>query len=150
MTTQQEMASLFAMPEGAPLPDALVSAASAYLAARKAREEAEALVSATGKDLAAAEEALLRKMDEAKVGSLKLDGDLLSASTSTHYAIPAAMLEDAGFLTWLLRAGGHDLVKRSIHPQTFSGWCREIVGAGKTTHPAVKINTRRCVRLKKG
>ncbi len=132
----------------------LTTAAHLYLEARRAKEQAEDNLKRKNALLAEAEQELRRVMDDAGIKSLKIDHDghdvALTASESSYYAAPAGALEDSRFYLWLLRAGGQDLVKRTIHHASFSAFCRELVEAGKALPDEVKVATRQTVRIKEG
>jgi hypothetical protein len=131
----------------------VVDAAQIYLIARLKKEEAEKALRAANEELDSAESLLLGKLDEAGVKSIKVDWDggvaALSASTTTYYAMPKDGLEDTNLYLWLLRAGGKDLVRRTIHHASFSSFCREVADSGRAVHPAVKRTERRVVRVKR-
>ena len=134
--------------------DSLIEAAREYLAARKAEEAAIASLTLATKAMQAAEATLMAKMDETGVKSLKVqdgaDEVSLSGSTSTYYSLPAGSLDDNSVMAWLMRCGGHDLVKRTMHHGSFTHFCREVVESGRAVHPSVKKVEKRVVRVKRG
>lgn len=137
-----------------PEDNALTAAAHEYLAARTAKEAVEESLKTASARQQNAEDLLLRLMAAAGVKSLRLDDGagsdvLISEATSTYYSAASGMLDDGAFYAWLLRAGGHDLVKRTIHHASFSSFCRELVEAGRAIHPAVKVATKKQVRMKR-
>ena len=144
-----ELEALFADPAAG---EDVAALARAYLAARSAREQAEEEAKKRAREQAAAEEALLKRMQEAGLSSLKVEQDAgratVSAATQQHFNLPAGLLEDASVMAWLLKAGGHDLVKRTVHPSTFSAFCRELRAQGRAVHPGVKAVERRYVSVR--
>ena len=129
----------------------VVEAARAYLAVRAAAARAESALKAARDQLMAAESDLLQKFEEAGVLSVKVETDgkpvTVSSATSDYYSLPAGALEDADVHRWLLRMGGHDLVRRTIHHMSFSSFCRELAAAGKNIHPTVRKATKKVVRI---
>ncbi len=135
--------------------DGVAKAARVYLTLRQSRTEAEDLLKAHTAGLAGAESELLRQMALAGVKSLKVDGGdgktvSVAASTSEYYSLPAGALDDTEIFTWLLRAGGHDMVKRTIHHASFNGFCRELAADGRSIHPSVKKVEMKKIRVAGG
>jgi hypothetical protein len=75
---------------------------------------------------------------------------LLSASSRGYYRLPAGALEDPTVRQWLLRAGGQEIMRMQVNPQTFSAFCRELVAAGHALHPRVAQAVRRLVSVRGG
>jgi hypothetical protein len=148
-TLPDDLASLFGQGDDAAPSGSLTDAARAYLMARAIRDTAEDVLKERNEALRKAEGTLLGLMDEQGVKSLKLDVDgkpvALTASTTVRYALPPDALENSAFFLWLLRNGGQDLVKRTVHWATFSSFCKELAEAGKTVHPTVRQTTQRTV-----
>ena len=151
MIQKNELATLFGHDETAEARPDVTSSARVYLDLRRQVDDAEAALKTLRSRMDTAESAFLAKLDECGLSSVKLaDGTALTSSTSNYYALPAGALEDASVMLWLIRMGGRDLVKRTIHHQSFSGFCRELAEDGKSMHPAVKLAQRRGVRMKSG
>ncbi len=146
-----DLHELFARPDQ----DDLATMARNVLVARDGVRHAEALVAKLKKALSVAEDDLIRLMQAQAVQSIKVENDLgvpclLTNGTSNHYQLPAGSLEDTSVLTWIMRQGGEDLVRRTVHHASFSAFCRELVAAGKPIHARVKLVARRVVRVKEG
>ncbi len=146
-------ADLFGAATGDEGRDHLVALARQYLDEEKYVEQLEAALKEEKERRDTAETALFRKMEELRTLSVKVEVDghrpiTLSAVVSKHYAAPGGALEDNNFFTWLLRSGGGDLVRRTIHHSTFSGFVRELAEAGRPLHTLVKIVERKCIRKK--
>ena len=146
-----DLAALFGHSPDTPT-DSLVAAARYYLDCRARKEDNERLAKDLGERLGQAETELLRKLDEAGVLSVKVEttegkSAMISAATSTHYRLPSGHLEDSNFMLWLLRNGGQDMVRRTVHHATFSSFCREIAEQGKTIPSPVVATTMRTLRV---
>lgn len=151
--SQEELAAMFGHAEEAPAADDVAALARAYLAERHEKESAEILLKNATERLEKAESALIARMAEVGVKSIKIeDGGFAIGLTSTishHYSAPVGSLEDGDFFRWLLRSGGHDLVRRNIHHASFSSFCRELTEAGRPIHEIVKIVERKTIKVKK-
>jgi hypothetical protein len=141
---------------GANSPEAatLADVARAYLKARKMKDEADELAKMQGVALDRAEEEFRKQAEAAGVKSIKVEFDNLtftvSTSKSDYYAVPPGALDDNNFVVWMMRSGGQDLIKRTVHHASFSSHCRELVAAGKTLFPNLKVTEKKTVRVAKG
>ena len=129
-------------------PDTLSWAAADFLHLRKCKDEAEERAAQARALLEEAQERLLQLMAVGNVSSLRVGDVLLSAATRGYYSLPAGALDDPAVANWLYSAGGQDLLKRSVHPQTFSSFCRELVEGGHALHPAVRQALKRVVSVR--
>ena len=91
-------------------------------------------------------------LDDAEINDYlnQLGYQLVSNSNEPGQEFEFFALDDNSVMSWLLRMGGHDLVKRTIHHGSFTGFCREVVESGRAVHPSVKVVQKRVVRVKKG
>lgn len=150
--TQDRAASLFPEDDSPEQQLSLSRMAQAYLAARKIAEDAENSAKLARERRDRIELDLLQRMEEAKTLSLKIeDGDqhaLLSASKRTFYSLPQEGLSNESLRDWLDSNGGGDAVKLSIHAQTFSSFCNQMVENGKEIHPAVRVAEKKTVSVR--
>ena len=149
--TAETLRELFAPPAD----DSLAAAARSYLSYRDRADAAEDALKIASGQLKAAEDALLQAMQAAGVSSLKIDApnggsSQVTAVATKYYSLAQAMFDDPTVLEWLTRAGGIDLIKRTVHAQSFGAFCREIAEAGHPLHEQVKVLERKSVRVKKG
>jgi len=146
MTEPDELASLFA-PSGPPSP-ALQAAARAVLEGRRRMEELVRQTDDAKKRLAAAETTLINLLGSESRRNIEMAGVLLSPAISQHYRIAPADLDKPGFVAWLLRSGGHDLLKRTVEERAFSHFCRALAASGKTLHPLVTVFVKRTLQTR--
>jgi hypothetical protein len=71
----------------------------------------------------------------------------LSSVTSKRFSAPVGLLEDKAFVGWLVRAGGQDLIKRTMHHMSFSGFCRELQDQGRPLHAGVRMIEMKNIRV---
>ncbi len=152
MTT--EAAALFGdLPVNPALDEGVQGAARFCLLARAEVERAEAALKKAKELLDGAERNVIDVMQQAGLSAVKLDCPggrvTVSLAESVYFSAPAGSLEDTGFFQWLLRSGGHDLVKRTVHHASFSSFCRELREQERSIHPAVRMIEKKQVRVKK-
>jgi hypothetical protein len=144
--TALELKELFALPA-----DAARQAASAYLAARQRREKAELALKTASEQEVAAEQLLLGALDAAHLGGVALpSGDRMTSVTVSHYSLPGGGLDRQDIRLWLLRQGGHDIIRSVVDRHDLSKLCRGLVEKGRAIHPDVRVVTKRTIRLTKG
>jgi hypothetical protein len=131
----------------------IIQAARSYLERRANKECQEAALKLANEQMAAAEDVLLRKLDEAGVLSVKLDDEgkktLLASSTTTYYSVPAGALDNPEVVRWLYNNGGRDLLRNTLHHASFSAFCRELAEKGRSLHPLVKVANKRSIKMRK-
>lgn len=142
-----DLAALFALPD-----EAAKEAALAYLCARRYKEAAEEQLREASSDLAHAEMALMRALDEAGTKGVKLERPegtaVLTAPVSHYYRLSEGLLDtDTGLRAYVVRNGGGEMMRTFVHPSTFTAWCRALVESGQRLHPAITEVKKRGVRL---
>jgi hypothetical protein len=140
--TTNDLAALFSSPDAPSEP--LIAAARHYLAKRQVVERQEEALGAAKEEKDRAETELLRLLDQAKTLSVKIQVDggppvMVTSATHRYYRAPTGAADDNDFLLWLLRSGGHDLVKRTINPQSFTAFCRELREQERPLHSRVHL-----------
>ncbi len=144
------IADLFPAVRTADTTEAVHVAAKAFLDARAAKQDADAAAKAAGENLDKAEETLLAILAANKIPVWVESEFRLSILPKTHYSVLVDTIrEDRKFRAWLKRTGGWDLVKESVHPQSFAKFCRELVDAGKTLNPAIRKVEQQAISVRK-
>jgi hypothetical protein len=134
------LANLFPAVQTPDTTEAVHLAAQAFLGAREAKRLADDAAKRAGEAEDRAEQALMAILTANKI-PLWVEGQFkLSILPRTHYSVLVDTIrEDKKFRSWLKKAGGWDLVKETMHPQSFAKFCRELVEAGKKISPSVRV-----------
>lgn len=132
----------------------LVGAARAVLSCRQEVDDIEKVLGNAKKALRNSEDLLGGLLEQSGVLSVKVDQEggtpvTLSLSQKTYYALLAGSLEQRDVHLWLLRAGGHDIIRKTIHHATFSAFCRELVTQGRNLHPAIMTTEIKTISVRK-
>jgi len=143
-TKRRSLDALFGRRPACP-PEVLLAAQS-FLRCQKDQQAARAALTVANTSLRRAEEELLRQLDQAGQKTVTVEGVELTAAQISHYRLVANALDDREVMTWLLRQGGHDLVKHTVDVHLFSGFCRQLVLAGKPILNKVRRVIRRYIR----
>ena len=121
-----------------------VALAQAYLAARNAKAEAEAVVKAANVHVKAAEVLLIDAYDEADVSSMKLsDGSTVSTNTDPY----VVTLDRDAVRSWA-QANGHER-DLNINAQTLAAITKTRALAGDGSPDGVELRTWTAVRMRK-
>jgi len=123
---QEELNALFGHKSELDLADCVTR----FLTARARKEEMEAGLRQSRLDLEAAEKALLVALSAAEETTVDFRSYRLSVAKSRHFALVPEALDSAFTIRWIMRNGGHDLVKRSVDPRQFSHFCRALAEKG--------------------
>jgi hypothetical protein len=130
--------------------EAVHLAAKAFLDARAAKQQADDAAKRANELLDQAESALLAILQANKIPLWVEDGFKLSASKKEFYSVLVdTVREDKGFRRWMKRMKGWDLVRETVHPQSFAKWCRELVEAGKRLNPAIRKAEQQVISVRK-
>lgn len=153
MFDSKAVEELFAGPEAPG--QTVADVAAQYLAIRGRKDDLESQLRDVNSALSAAEELLIRKLDEQGLSSVKLPGDVtggkaaaLSAVTVTSFRMIEAEFDKVK--SWLFAHGGDDLLKETVPWQSFEAFCREVEASGGTMPECVKRTERRAIRLRMG
>lgn len=128
-----------------------VQAAQDYLAARARRDAAQASLDRASKEMADAEDVLCKKLDEAGVKSVVVEGNsedfLVTAEVRSYFRVTTTDSSPADFVSWLFRSGGHDLLKHHVDERDLTKLCRRLEEEGRPIHTSIRKFVKRVVRV---
>lgn len=142
---QYDLAQLFGRADH---PRPLQETAAAFLLARQKKEEAEIALKMANMQLAQIEGELIAALGAREQSSVPIGERMLTLAKSVHFSVPVHVVEERFFQTWLLRMGGHDLLRRTLDQRGFSHLCRDLAAKSVALHPEIRKFERTAVQVR--